>query len=89
MTLSEIERIQAAFRIGKASDRDFQAAIEEALKFHHKVSQLQEILILIKKHCQMEMNELETGKPVTRMHMEMTLEYIVRAIEESQHIRAA
>ncbi len=89
MTITEIDRIKVALTAGKATEEDFYIALDEAMKFHHKVSRLQESLILIKKQCQMEMQDLEAGKPVTRMHIDMLLDYIVHSVEESQHIKAA
>ena len=89
MTLSEIEKFQTLLTSETIKKEDIQLILDEAVKFHHKVSELQQRLILIKKQCQMEMKDLETGKPVSRAHFELLLESIVHNIIDSQHIKAA
>ena len=89
MKLIEIERIQTGYKNGNATTQEVQSVLDEAVKFHHKVSQLQEMLLLIKKQCQLEMTELEGGKEVTGIHFEMFLEYLVKVVVDTQHIKAA
>lgn len=89
MTLTEIERVQKLLKTDALKKEDVQSVLDEALKFHHKVSELQQRLILIKKQCQLEMKDLESGKPVSRAHVELLLESIVHIIIDSQHVKAA
>lgn len=89
MKLVEIQKIYDRLREGSASDEEFRRVLEEAIKFHHKVTALQEALLFIKKQCQSEINEIAQGKPVSEVHYNLILEYIVKTIEDTQHIKAA
>lgn len=89
MTLKEIERIQAALTLGTATMDDLRTATDEAIRFHHKVSELQKMLIVIQKKCEFELKEIEEGKPVTSTHFSLVLDFVLDLIAESRHIKAA
>ena len=89
MTLKEIERIQGAIKNKTATLLDLRSATEEAFRFHHKVSELQKMLIVIQKKCEFELEEIENGKPFSPTHYALVLDFILDLIEESRHIRAA
>lgn len=89
MTLREIERIQSALKANLATTKDFCSATDEAMRFHHKVTELQEMLLIIKKKCESEICELEAGKTPSSIHFALVMDYILDVIQDSQHIKAA
>jgi hypothetical protein len=89
MKIEDLEAIRGRLNRGLATEEDFKRVVDEAIKFHHKVSALQEALVFIKKQCQGEIHEIAEGKPVPEVHYNMILEYIIKTIEDTQHIRAA
>lgn len=89
MTLREIDRIRSALRMSEANTVDFYSAVEEAEKFHHKVSELQEMLLLIRRKCQMELRALDRGEVPSPAHLGFVLEFILGVVEDSRHVKAA
>ncbi|MBC7693518.1 MAG: hypothetical protein H7222_17260 [Methylotenera sp.] len=89
MTMREIERIQSALNAGIATTQDFNATMDEAVRYHHKVSELQMMLLVIQKKCEMELQDLENDKPVTQMHYALMLDYLMDVLSDCRHIKAA
>jgi hypothetical protein len=89
MTLREIERIQSALKAGVATTEDFYSATDEAVRFHHKVSELQMMLLVIQKKCESELKDLEDGKTVTQTHYALMLDYLLDVLDDARHIKAA